>query len=152
MVRRAQASIEFLMVTGLSMALLVAGTFFIFDFTQANADQNALQQAAQVGYSLVDESANVYVYGEGSFVRFAGSLPDSIQDIYVVDENTIVFDVITRQGITPVQVFSPIPINGTTVDEDDPDRVSVSPTSVHSGRMEFRITSKGSWVEIRHNV
>ena len=127
------------------MTLLIGATFFLFEFTQAGSDENELQQVAQLGYRVVDEAASMYVYGSGSYVHVTGSHPQGIQAVYVVDENTLVFEIATQRGVVPVQVFSPVPINGSVVDGQ---RVHTNENPL-SGTARYRIESKGSWVEIR---
>lgn len=148
MVSRAQASIEFLMVTGIAMTLLVGATFFLFDFTQSSNDSNSLQQAAQLGYRIVDDAANMYVFGSGSLTTVSGSNPNSIQSIYTVDNDTLIIEIQTRNGVVPVQVFSTVPINGT---QPQGPRTLVNPvgTIVGGGPVQYRVTSMGGWVEIR---
>lgn len=136
------------MVTGIAMALLVGSTFFLFQFTQSSGDESALQQAAQIGYRVVDEAASMYVFGQDSFVHVTGSVPASIQAIYVVDEDTLVFEVRTSKGVVPVQVFSDVPINGTN-EIDGKVHINPSGTEVREGNTRYRVTSQGSWVEIR---
>ena len=135
------------MVIGMAMILLVGSTFFLFEFTRAGTDENALQQAAQIGYRVVDEAANMYVYGEDSFVTVTGSNPTTIQDVYTVDGDTLVFEVVTQNGVVPVIIFSEIPINGTRVDGERA-YVNAADMPIRPGNTRYRVTSRGSWVEI----
>lgn len=151
MVSRAQVSLEFLMITAVAMVLMTATSFFLFDYTQSKTDQNALQQSAQVGYRLVDQATNMYVYGDGSFVSVQANMPDGIDKIYTVENDTLVLEVITSNGPVPVQVFSTVPINGTQADAEKT-HVNPAGSSVHPGNTGFRVTSHGSWVEIRQET
>lgn len=148
MVRRAQVSLEFLMIVGIAMLIMTASTYFVFDFTQSNNDQSGFQQAAQVGYTLVDEAVNMYVYGQGSFITLTGSMPQNIHDAYIVENQTLVFELTSQQGIVPVYIFSDVPINGTQAQGD---RVLLTEpgTSVHPGNTQFRVESMGDWIQIR---
>ena len=147
MVSRAQVSLEFLMVVGIAMVLLTASSVAIFQFTQQQTDQSDMQQAATVGYQIINQAANVYTYGSGSFVRVTGNVPSSVQQIYVV-EDTLIFEVRTREGIVPVQVFSDIPINGIYASGDGKVHVNASGSQIQHGNVGFRVESKGSRVEI----
>lgn len=151
MVSRAQVSIEFLVITGLALAVMGVTSYMIFDYTQQNSDQNAMQQSALVGYRLIDEAANMYVYGQDSFVTVSANLPAQIEAMYVVESDTLVLELNTDDGIVPVTVFSPVPINGTRA---DPPRSHLDPatSSVRGGSQDFRVTSRGSWVEIRQTT
>jgi uncharacterized protein (UPF0333 family) len=148
MVRRAQVSVEFLMVVGIAMLMMTVSTYLVFDYTQSYSSQNAMQQVAQIGYELIDDASAMYIYGSGSFGTLSASLPENIYDISVVDNTTLVFELNTQRGIIPVYIFSEIPINGTR-NEGNKVYVSQSQEKVHPGTTEFRIESKGDWVEIR---
>lgn len=148
MVRRAQVSLEFLMIVGLAMVLMISSSYLVYDFTQSETDQGAMQQVASIGYRLIDQAANMYVYGSGSFITLQASLPQAIQDIYIAENSTVVFELATGQGIAPVYVFSDIAINGTESMGGQEVRIVNSSRSINPGTAQFRVTSKGDWVEI----
>ena len=149
--RNGQASFEFLLVTAIAITLLVTSTYFIFGYTQAGADRTALVQAAQIGYQIVDNARNVYLYGEGSFLTILANQNEQIQGVYVVENQWLVIDVRTDKGIIPVNIYSDIPINGTMIDADFPlgERTMVQdPFFARGGRASYRVQSEGTWVRI----
>lgn len=144
---RAQISLEFLMVTGVALFLLATSTYFVFDFTRQNTESNAMQQVAQLAYRISDEARNVYVYGPGSFVTITANMPDTYVGAYTVENDTIVFEVLTQYGHGAVPVFSEIAVNGT---REDGERMYLYGASFnpHPGRSLFRVESMGSWVQV----
>lgn len=148
--QKGQASFEFLLVTGIAISLLIASTYFIFGYTQSGADRTALSQAAQIGYQIVDNARTVYIYGEGSFVTVLANPPEQMREIYVVDNRTLVITIQTDKGLVPVQIFSDIRINGTTVNPDMTAQIDVNRPDqpVRAGRTSYRIESQGDWVRI----
>lgn len=145
--RKGQASFEFLLITGIAIGLLVASTYFVFGYTQSGAERTAMQQAAQIGYQIVDNARTVHIYGEGSFVTVLANPPEQMRSIYVVDERALVIELETDKGIVPVQVFSDVRINGTRVDEGQV-HVNRDDQLVRPGRTSYRIESQGGWVKV----
>ncbi len=147
--RKGQASFEFLLVTAIAITLLITSTYFLFGYTQAGADRTALAQAAQIGFQIVDNARNVYLYGEGSFLTILANQNEQIQGIYVVNNQWLVIEVGTDKGVIPVNIFSDIPINATVPDIDNLDRtVLQEPLDRRSGRVSYRVQSEGLWVRI----
>ena len=146
MVSRAQVSVEFLLVVGLAMLLMTASTVAIYQFTQAETDNNNFAQVAGFGQQILNQATNMYVYGQGSFVTVTGTLPQQIHQAYIVDD-VLIFELTTRRGIVAVQLFSEVPINGTTTGEKQ--YLNVSGTNIRQGTVDVRVESKGSYVQIR---
>ncbi|MFT4250847.1 MAG: hypothetical protein ACMXYD_05805 [Candidatus Woesearchaeota archaeon] len=146
MVRRAQVSVEFLLIIGLAMLLMTASTAAIFQFTQSETDANNFAQVASFGQQLLNQANNMYVYGTGSFVVVSGSLPQQTTSAYIVDD-VLIFELATRRGIVPVQLFSTIPINGSEPGEKQ--YLNVSGTNLRTSSISVRVESKGNYVQLR---
>jgi len=146
-VRKGQASFEFLLVTALAISILLASTYFIFSYTQSNAERTAMTQSAQIGYQIVDQARNVFIFGEGSFVTVQSNTPEQMVAIYTTDNRTLVIELETTRGIIPIQVFSDVDIRGVNV-VGDRTLVNSDLQQVRPGRTSYRIESRGSWVEI----
>ncbi len=138
---------EFLLVTAVAMFILTTSAFFLFSYTRSSENQNAFQQAAQAGYNIVDEAANVYVYGAGSFVTVTATMPQNLKRVYTVENDTLIFVFGTQHGEVEVPVFSTVPINGSFADGAVTD-VNSPPVDVHSGRTSYKVTSMGKWILI----
>lgn len=148
--KKGQVSFEFLMVTSVALIILTASTFFLFSYTQSTSEKSALAQVATIGYTIVDTASTMYVHGEDSFDTITANIPENVEQVYVVDGNTLVFEVSTSRGNIPVQVFSPVPINGT---RQDGFKFHVNDENfVHPGRTEYVVTSMGSWVLINQTI
>ena len=144
---RGQISVEFLMITGIAVFILATASVFMYQYTASSGDRTALAQVASIGYQVVDQSKNVFVYGEGSFVTVEASLPEQINSVYVVDDNTLVFELHTSRGEVTVPVFSDVPINGTNRIGSQV-HVPGAAQTAHQGRTSYRVESYGAWVQI----
>ncbi len=149
MSRTGQVSIEFIIIVAISLFLLTGATILVMDYLRTNQTGSDLQRVTQIGYRVIDEATNAYVYGKDSFIQVQAAVPSSVIDVYVVDNNTLVFDVSTQNGITSVPVFSSIPINGTRA-VGDKVFVNDADISIGGGKGIFQVTSKGSWVEVAY--
>lgn len=141
-----QSSVEFLLVTAVGLLLLTSVSFFFLQQNRATTDTVRLQQATDVGHELLQQALYVYSLGANSWVTVEISMPDDVLAVYTVENDTVVFDVATRNGIVSQPVFSDIPITGINVSGV---RAYVNNnTRIHPGSTEFRVTSQGGIVTI----
>lgn len=148
---RGQISVEFLMITAISLTIIGASAFVLLDYTRSASDQTGLQQVADIGYRVVSEAQNVYVYGDQSFVTVETSLPEGIRDIYVVDNSTLVFELATSRGAVTVPVFSDVPLSG--MREVIPrDFINAADMPFSQGRATIRVTAVNGVLGMRVEV
>ena len=144
---RGQSGIEFLAVTGIGMLLLLGVSFFLLSDSRSSRDQAEVQQAAQIGQELIGQARVVQAQGRNSWVTVEAQIPKSVQSIYTVEDNTIVFEVGTSNGVVSQPVFSLIPVSGWYVVGPRKYLYNYSATPVvGGGTFRFTVTANGTTV------
>lgn len=145
--RRGQSSVEFLVVTGIGLLMLTGVAMVYLSYTRGSSDSVRLQQVNAIGETILQQASRVYGLGSNSWISVDVSMPEGVQDVYTVENNTLVFDVSTSNGIVSQPVFSTIPIFG--VNQSGVRWYITNGTVIHSGATRLRITSNGANVTIQ---
>jgi len=159
MVSRAQVSVEFLIITAISLTILSTAAIVLLQYTQASGDIQSINQAGAIGYELVDSARNVYVYGPGSFVTITANVPESVTDIQVISdsngEDVILFEITLSSGVYYIPIYSDVSLQTPTIDPDDPGdpdytlySVANDGQSVRGSRTPITVTAKNGYVEL----
>jgi len=150
--RRGQSGIEFLAITGIGMLLLLGVSFLLLSDSRTSRDKAEVQQADQIGSQIISQARIVQAQGRNSWVTVEAQVPKSVKAIYTVEDNTLVFEIITSSGQVSQPVFSIVPIVGWYY--VGPRKYLYDPTSttVGGGVMRFNVLSNGSSVVISHIV
>jgi hypothetical protein len=146
--RRAQSSIEFLVITGIGLTLITTAAIAFLSYTRQGGDDARLAQVTDIGNQILAQAEWVNSLGGYSWNTVQTTMPDGVTAIYVAENSTLVFDVQTQHGVISQPVFSTIPITGVNA-SGTRNYVYVTPLGAHSGRMDFRVTGKGNIVEIQ---
>ena len=95
-----------------------------------------------LGSSIIAQAETVYALGINSWVTIEVNVPPNVQQIYTVENRTLVFEMQTGGGVVSQPVFSDVPIMGivTIVNQ------SFLNTTIHSGNTKIRIYSNGTLV------
>jgi hypothetical protein len=145
---RAQSSVEFLAITGIGLLLITTVAAAFLSYTRDTGDQVALKQVNDIGNTILGQASTVYSWGGYSWVSVDAVLPDSIVAIYTTENNTLVFEVATQNGIVAQPIFSTTPITGVNV-VGTRAHLNNGTMTIHEGATKFRITSLGSIVQIQ---
>jgi hypothetical protein len=143
MVRRGQSGIEFLAVTGIGLVLLLGVSFFLLSDSKASKDQAQLRQIQQIGAEVIAKARVVQAQGRNSWVTVDAQVPDSVSAIYTVENNTLVFDVNTQNGVISQPIFSEVAIAGL---RDVPPKRFLDTGTFHAGVVRFTVYSNASVV------
>jgi len=107
---RAQSSFEYMMIVALTVAIIVPMTYLFFRYS---ADSNARildSQINQIGRSMIDTAESVFFSGEDSKIVIDLNMPENVNDIYIIDERELIFNVTTSIGENEVVFFSDVNI------------------------------------------
>ncbi|MFH1182422.1 MAG: hypothetical protein V1702_05670 [Candidatus Woesearchaeota archaeon] len=121
---KAQASIEYLMVLGILMIIILPTAYFFYQYSDSSADQIASAQIETFGRAIVINAARVYYMGAPARMTVSGRLPDNVISINISTDwksntNQIVFVTKSRDGKISEQAYSSkVNINGTFVPND----------------------------------
>jgi uncharacterized protein (UPF0333 family) len=137
--KKAQISVEYLLIIGMAMAILIPGTIMFYNYSKDSNDQLVSNQINRIGKNIIHNSEDMYVIGKDSWTTIDVNMPESATGAYII-ENELIIMYSTRRGITESVFFSDVPIVGLysgNISE-----------SFHSGAMKIKIESKGDHIVI----
>ncbi|MBN2566629.1 hypothetical protein JXB02_00915 [Candidatus Woesearchaeota archaeon] len=95
--RRAQISIEYLVIMGFVLLLLLPTVAMFLLGSEEMTDSINVNQASRVAHKIVDAAESVYYYGAPSQTTVRAYFPDNIQAV-TIDGTELVFRMGTTAG------------------------------------------------------
>lgn len=109
--RNAQVAIEYMIILGFILALMIP---LILLFTSQKADTALQVRSAQlraVGEKIVDQAESVYYLGEPSKVRFKINLPQQVDGVTITNK-ALIFQLNTEFGTSDIVIPSTVNMTG----------------------------------------
>ena len=131
--KKSQASMEYLVIVGFVMVLIIPMLLIFYTYSDRTEDQIVSNQINKIGNKVSDAAEAMYYLGEPSRTRIKAYFPNKINNI-TIGNNEIVFTVRTKQGEDEIVIYTPVAIQGSL--------------DFHSGHHNIDIRSRGSYVEI----
>jgi len=76
--KRGQVAIEYLMITGFVMILLIPTIYFLFSYTNSARDDVARSQIDEIGHQIIANAESAFYFGKNSRITTKVTLPDGI--------------------------------------------------------------------------
>ncbi len=132
---RSQVSVEYLVILGVILVIMVPAGFLLFERARQTTDQISSSQVIRIGNDLVNSIIAVYSLGKNSWTTLEVNFPENTQAFYVNGDNEIVAEFDTNKGRSEAIFFTDIPLqtpfNGNITNE------------FHSGTFKIKIVSQG---------
>ncbi len=161
MFSKAQVSVEYLMVFGFALLLLVPSTYFLATYSSESKDDIAVVRLRQIAYDVIVAADTIYTYGGSGWVTIEIDLPGNVLQAYTYttsDISELIFNVSTNAGETELVFFSVVPIKGSYQMDPiyGPDPVSNSDVfslfdpskEIGRGKHTIRINQQANYVEV----
>ncbi len=134
---KSQVSMEFVLISFISMVLLIPVIFMFFNYTSSTSRDIILAQAHKAGRAMVDVSEQVWSYGRGGIQTVEVTLPKNIVNISTELNTTLVMETTLRGDV--VAIHSRVPIYGNFTSDD-----------ANPGTKKFRMENiRGEYVLIK---
>lgn len=146
--QKGQISVEYLMILGVTFVMIIGASYVFYNYSQSTNTEIVKSQVNVLGNKLVNQAEAIYSVGEGSLVRLPLTVPEEVEEIYVVDSNTLVIAINTPSGTSDSIFFTDFPIDG-TANRPGGGR-TIGP--IYEGKMEITIQSRGSYVLFNSTV
>lgn len=91
MSRKSQAAIEYIVVIGIALALLLPAVYMFMRTTQRTSETTSSYQLARIANELVENAKAVYAMGSPSWITMEITLPDSFKNATVINGEELVF-------------------------------------------------------------
>jgi uncharacterized protein (UPF0333 family) len=114
--RKSQVSMEFVLISTISMILLIPVMFMFFNYTSSTSRDIILAQAHKAARAMVDVSEQVWSYGRGGIQTVEVTFPKNIINLSIELNTTLVMETTMRGDVVAIRSRAPIYGNFT---EDD---------------------------------
>lgn len=106
---KGQSSIEYLVIIGIALMLLIPGIAFFMQYSQETNQEVITNQLGVIGNDILTTSEEMYIYGENSWVTLDISLPQNLVSAkiytYPSTKNDLVFEYETDGGTSDIAFF-----------------------------------------------
>ena len=107
---RAQSSVEYLMIIGITLAVIVPAAYFFFRYSSSSSYEIVDSQLNNAGLLLLDQAKTVYYSGSGSKLVVEIEMPRELDSAYILGNRELVFNVTSPLGTQEMVFYSPINI------------------------------------------
>lgn len=115
---KAQSALEFLMIVGLSLVLIIPALLLFFHFTQDATYAAITSRVDNIGNAMVETAQRVYFYGDEAREVLTIDFPQKVLSWEIQNNHEMVFTLEVPGGITQSVFYSEVPISGTFIEDD----------------------------------
>lgn len=138
--KKAQLSVEHLVIVGLSLMVIIPSTLLLFNFAKNTSDLTQSMQIKSIGETINYYARDMYLKGPDNMVSITVVLPDSAANMSIVSGDEIVIVYRTINGPSEAVFFADYPLIGALGNSDEiivdrPGIVNLIINSTESGVM-----------------
>jgi len=112
MQKSAQISIEYMIIIGLSFAVLIPTGYFFYSYSQSSNEETSRLQISQLGNEMLKNSESIYGLADGSLVTLDLKYPSNVRNIYVLNSNELIVNYELSSGVNDAVFYSRVPLSG----------------------------------------
>jgi hypothetical protein len=109
---RAQVSVEYLIIIGISLAILVPGGYFFYNYSRTSNEGTIRTQIMQIGTTMITTAESIYGLADGSMITIDLRYPKNIREVYFLEGKEVVIKYELSSGINEAVFFSKINLTG----------------------------------------
>lgn len=144
---RAQISLEYLIIVGVAIALLLPGVYFFYSYSKSNVEGTTNNRLNDVGLKMVATAKSTYSLGNGARQTIEFIMPESVTAVVIRQGGTeLSFTYDTPYGPADAVFFSNVIMVNSTFSGDG--NISLP----HPGFVRYRFESQGRNVSITEVV
>ncbi|MBU1205244.1 MAG: hypothetical protein KKA61_00125 [Nanoarchaeota archaeon] len=88
---KAQASVEYLLVAGLIILIILPSIYVFYSYSQRSNEEIRQSQLSRVGNNIVDAAEKIYYLGEPSKATLDATMPEGIRKMEIWCNQELVF-------------------------------------------------------------
>ncbi len=111
---RAQAAMEYMILIGFLLVLLVPLVTIFYSKSAETAVQVRTQQTQALGQKIADSAESVYYLGQPSKFQFRANIPDGISTVTFTNK-AIIFEVDANPGTSDIVIPSAVNLSGSLI-------------------------------------
>jgi hypothetical protein len=141
---KAQASLEYLFVVALTLAIIVPTTYLFYNYSRESSQEITDAQITKLGRSIVDAAETIFYSGQGSKTTLEINIPENVESAQIIDGRELVFNITTSFGTSEIVFFSFV--NITTIASNCNANICKIPELANSGlkKVKMEAVSKDS--------
>lgn len=105
---KAQSALEYLMVMAIVFMIIVPTVYLFYSYSKQSTEQMVYPQINDIGRTIINNAESVYYSGKHSKIVIDVDMPDKINDVYVLYNRELVFNISTDFGDNEMVFFSNI--------------------------------------------
>lgn len=154
--KRGQVSLEYLVILGMALAVLIPATYLFYDYSQSTNERVVRGQIDVIGSKVITQAKAMYALGRNNRVTIDLTIPSPVINVTILDGMELVLTYRSRQGVQDAVYFSDVNITGAYMADGSPctDHCSDSKWTANpivSGAISLRIESKGDYVVLNQS-
>lgn len=110
---KSQSALEYLMIVAITLTMIVPMTYLFYTYSKESTEQVVYPQINEIGRTIVNNAESVYYSGEHSKIVIDVNMPDRINDVNILYNKELVFEIETELGTNEMVFFSNINITST---------------------------------------
>jgi hypothetical protein len=110
MLRKAQASFEYIMLVAIVLLFVVSGIGIIYQYSQRSNEEINVAAIDKIGQDIIDTAEKIYYVGGNSWQSIKFNVPSSVKGIYVINNNEVVVQYESYGGLSEAVFFSTVNI------------------------------------------
>ena len=112
---KAQISVEYLIIIGISLAILIPGGYFFYNYSKSSNEGTIRSQVANIGSTMITTAESIYGLADGSMVTVDFKYPKNIREVYFLDGRELIIKYELSSGMNEAVFFSKINLTGNYV-------------------------------------
>ena len=143
---RAQISIEYLIIIGVAIGVLVPGILFFYTYSKSDEGSTTSSRINDIGLRMISTVKSTYALGNGAWQSVEFIMPGAVTHVYVnpLSDTELVFVYETPYGPSEAVFYSQISMVPANADGN----ISVP----HPGLTRYRLTSQGTKILINETT
>ena len=113
MLKNAQSALEYLTIIALAFAIIIPIIYLFFSYAKESDIEISDSQINSIGRDIVNTAESIYYSGEHSKTILEFNMPENVNDVKILSNRELVFNLTTEFGDIDVVFFSDVNITST---------------------------------------
>ena len=127
---KAQSALEYLMIIAVTLMIIIPTVYLLYSYSKQSTEEMIYPQINEIGISIINNAESVYYSGEHSKIVITVNMPDKINDVYILYNRELVFDIETELGSNEMVFFSDIDITSDSCIAERCDLSDIAPSGI----------------------
>lgn len=112
--KSSQSALEYLMIIGITFAIMVPTVYLFFSYSRDSNLQITDATISSMGNEIISNAESIYYSGENSKTVLELTMPGNINNVVIVSNKELVFNLTTQIGDIETVFFSKVNITGSS--------------------------------------